>query len=379
MDNVQVQEKLEAISSELKSFIGRQSKARSEIESRLLGVEQRATAHGGGPSFGGEDSIGAQVLASDGFQMMTKGAKSTGQIRIGNFHKVVTLTNATQNTSQPLVGPYRVPGIVFPGQQRLVVRDLLPQYPANSNLITFAKESAYTNSAAPQTGEGNTKPQSDFTFTLSTAAVQTIAHWVAASRQLLEDAQQLEAYINGRLLYGLKLIEENQLLNGDGTGQNLSGLITNATTMDATVTLTASDTFIDVIRRGITQLQLNSNLAPDGIILNPRDWETIQLTKTTGTALNGTYIFSTPHEIGAENLWGYPVVITKSMPVSQFLIGNFSSAAAIWDRNDATVELSREHSDYFTRNLCALLCEERLALTVFRPTSLLFGGFPFGS
>jgi HK97 family phage major capsid protein len=78
-------------------------------------------------------------------------------------------------------------------------------------------------------------------------------------------------------------------------------------------------------------------------------------------------------------LWGTTVVPSWSMPESQFLVGAFRMGAAVWDRQSATVEISREHSDYFVRNLAAILCESRIALTVFRPTAFIFGGFPYGS
>jgi HK97 family phage major capsid protein len=352
------------------------------VNARILGIEQKLTApRSGGGFYDQLDTIGSLVTKSDGFQMMlAKGARSTGQIPVGNIHqKATTLTNATLNTAQPLVGPYRVPGIVMPGQQRLTIRDLLTAYPAPSNLVAFAKETGSTNAAAPQASEGAVKPQSDLTFTLASAPVSTLAHWLAASKQILEDSTALQTYINTRLLYFLKLLEENQLLNGDGTGTNLSGLILNATTYDLSFSNVSSDTFIDTLSHAITQVENNSNLPADGVVVNNLDWETIKLTKTSGTALNGQYIYSDPHAATAPTIWGLPVIPTKSMARGQFLVGNFAMGAAIWDRNDATVEISREHADFWVRNLVAILCEERLALTVFRGDAFVTGGFPFGS
>ena len=325
---------------------------------------------------------GALLVESEGFKALKSGARSSGQVSIGSFHKTAIVNATGQN--QPLVQDYRVPGIIFPAQQRLTIRDLVPSFPTVSNLVQFAKESSFTNNAGSQTGgspnsgENVAKAESALAFSLSNAAVETIAHWIPASKQIIEDAPALQAYINGRLLYFLKLAEEAQLLNGTGASNTLSGLITNATPFDTTVSQPASDTYIDVIRRAITQVQL-SQLEPSGIVLHPRDWEVIQLTKTTGTALNGQYIFSNPHVVEENKIWGLPVVPTISMAQGQFLVGAFNLAAAIWDRSDATVEVSREHSDFFIRNMCAILCEERLTLTVFRPLALVFGGFPFGS
>jgi HK97 family phage major capsid protein len=118
---------------------------------------------------------------------------------------------------------------------------------------------------------------------------------------------------------------------------------------------------------------------PTGYILNPRDWETIQLTKTTGTASSGQYIFANPHTVQTPSIWGLPVVATQAMTQGQFLVGAFDIGATIWDRWDATIEVSTDYSDYFVKNLVAILCEERLALTVYNALAFVYGGFPFGS
>jgi HK97 family phage major capsid protein len=192
------------------------------------------------------------------------------------------------------------------------------------------------------------------------------------------DAPAIQGYCNSRLLFFLKLKEDNSLLNGAGVGTDLNGLINNATAFDTAAVTVATDTYIDVLQEAITQVS-KSHFPPDGIVLNPLDWSRIQRIKTTGTASSGEYIYSDPHSVATPRLWGLPVIPSWSMAESQFLVGAFAMAAMIWDRNNATVEISREHSDFFVRNMAAILVEERLALTVFRSDALVFGGFPFGS
>jgi HK97 family phage major capsid protein len=352
-----------------------------ETSARLLAIEQKLTAPNGGP---GErpKSIGEMVVESDGFKAVQKGAKESGKLSIGHAWKT-NIVNAT-GQNQPLVPDMRVAGIITPGLRRLTVRDILPQNRTSSNLVQFVKEASFTNNAAMQTAEGASKAESAMTFSLSNAPVQTLAHFIPASRQILDDAPALQDYINNRLMFGLKLVEEDQLLNGNGTGTNLNGLIAQSTVMTTTGAVTATDTFIDTIRRAKTQVA-NSFFEPDAVIINPADWETIQLTKTAGTASSGQYIYSFPRDPtqpmgpNIDTLWGMNVVVTPAMAVSQFLVGAFQLAAAIWDRADATVEVSREHASFFIQNLVAILVEERLALTVFRPLALIYGGFPFGS
>lgn len=369
-------------SAETKAALDKLGTQHTETAARLLVIEQKLTAPGG--NTGQENkSFGQMVVESDGFKALQSGQKSSGRIDVGSFHKTAIVNTTGQN--QPLVPDYRVPGIMMPmANRRLTIRDLIPSNPISSNLVQYTRELVFTNSAAMQTGgspnsgENIAKAESGITFELANAAVQTLAHWIPASRQILDDAPALAGYINSRLMYGLKLEEENQLLNGGGTGNDLSGLVLLATDFDTTDVNSSTDTYIDILRRAITQVG-DSEFQADGFVLNPHDWETIQLVKTTGTASSGEYVFSNPHVVEADRIWGLPVVPTNSMTRGQFLCGAFSQGAGIWDRTGATIEVSREHASFFIQNMVAILCEERLALTVYRPKALIYGGFPYGS
>src|SRR5439155_25872626 len=153
-----------------------------------------------------------------------------------------------------------------------------------------------------------------------------------------------------------------------GSGNHLNGLITQADSFDTAYSST-SDTYIDTLRKAIGQVYRVSQFAASGIVLNPDDWQTIQLTKESGTGISsGQYIFSNPQAAGVPQLWGLPVVDSHAMAAGQFLVGAFNVGAQIWDREDATVEISREHASFFIQNMCAILAEERLALAVYRPS-----------
>ncbi|HDU1533242.1 phage major capsid protein, partial [Klebsiella pneumoniae] len=157
----------------------------------------------------------------------------------------------------------------------------------------------------------------NITFTKETANVKTIAHWIQASRQIMDDAPALESYLNSRMMYGLALVEENQMLNGDGTGDNLQGL--NVVANDYETTLNAAgDTGADVLAHAIYQVSL-SEFEADGIILNPADWHRIALLKEA----NGNYILGGPQAFASKVLWGLPVVSTTAQTAGKFTVGAF--------------------------------------------------------
>jgi HK97 family phage major capsid protein len=282
------------------------------------------------------------------------------------------IVNAT-GQNQPLVQDMRVPGIINNPDRRFTIRDALPVGRTSSNLVQFTRELVFTNNAGPQYAsparENVTKPESGITFELANAPVVTLAHWIPVSKQVLDDAPQLQGYINGRLMYGLKLEEEDQLLNGNGSGSNISGLLDsgNYTAYNRAQT---GDTNVDTLRRAITQGAL-SEYNVDTIVINPADWEEIELTKAT----DGQYIWANPALVAGPQLWGRRVIATNSIASGTFLVGAFAMGAQIWDRMDAQMLLSFENSDNFVKNMATLLVEERLALSVYRSSAFVAGSF----
>ncbi|WP_433646419.1 phage major capsid protein [Kosakonia pseudosacchari] len=271
-----------------------------------------------------------------------------------------------------LIQPMQIPGIIMPGLRRLTIRDLLAQGRISSNALEYVREEVFTNNA-DVVAEKALKPESDITFSKQTANVKTIAHWVQASRQVMDDAPMLQSYVNNRLMYGLALKEEGQLLNGDGTGDNLEGLNKVATAYDTSLNATG-DTRADIIAHAIYQVT-ESEFSASGIVLNPRDWHNIALLKDN----EGRYIFGGPQAFTSNIMWGLPVVPTKAQAAGTFTVGGFDMASQVWDRMDATVEVSREDRDNFVKNMLTILCEERLALAHYRPTAIIKGTFSSGS
>ena len=256
----------------------------------------------------------------------------------------------------------QVPGIIMPGLRRLTIRDLLAQGRISSNSLEYVRENVFTNNAA-SVAEKALKPESDITFTKQTANVKTIAHWIQASRQVMDDAPMLESYVNNRLLYGLALEEERQLLNGDGSGDDLEGINHVATAYDTALNVTG-DTRADIIAHAIFQVT-ESEFSASGIILNPRDWHNIALLKDN----EGRYLFGGPQAFTSNIMWGLPVVPTRAQTQGTFTVGGFDMASQVWDRMDATIEVSREDRDNFVKNMLTILCEERLALAHYRPSA----------
>lgn len=353
------------MSAELKPKVDEMLMEQGKLMARLADVEQKA-ARRGGEDRDTPQTAGEQFVDSDALREWVKsgGIKSTQSGYVGQIPRATLTSIGTTNTTTVGVAPDLQPG-VFPGtQRRLTIRDLITPGTTESNMIQYVKESGFTNAAAIVT-EGAQKPESALVYALTQTAVTTIAHWIKASKQILDDFKQLQSMIDGRLRYGLKLVEETQLLKGSGVGNNLNGIYTQATAYSAPITVPAPSK-IDVIRLMLLQAEL-AEYPSTGIVLHPSDWAAIELKKTT----LGSYIFANPQSLATPQLWGRAVVATQAMTVDTALVGAFSLGAQLFDREDANVVISTENQDDFIKNMVTIRCEERLALAVYRPEAFI--------
>jgi HK97 family phage major capsid protein len=359
-------ESKKAMDTETKAALETLATKSADLTDKCLDLERKMTA---GVQQQGEkhESAGAQLIKSDSFKAMQAKQSKFARVEL----KAAIINAAGQN--QPLVPDMRVPGIIANPDRVLTIRDLLPVGRTASNLIQYTKENVFTNSAGPQydspARENVLKNESGITFTLANAPVVTLAHFIPVSRQVLDDAPQLESYVNGRLSFGLKLKEEDQLLNGDGESGNISGILDsgNFTAYNRAAT---GDTKLDALRKAITQAAL-AEYPVDAFVINPADWEAIELLKDE----EGRYLLANPQSLIGPQIWGKRVIPTNSISAGTFLAGAFMMGAQIWDRMDAAVQISYEDGDNFKKNMATLLAEERLALTVYRPDSFISGSY----
>lgn len=339
----------------------------NELKARVDEVEQKAARR---PNEQNEEqkSLGRQFVESDQFKSLTGSAGQRGKANLEIKATITSLTTNAAGSAGDLVQTTRLAGVVAPPDRKFTIRDLLMQGRMDGNALEYVKETGFTNNAG-MVAEGALKPQSDLKFDLVSTTAKVIAHHMKASRQILDDASQLQSYIDGRLRYGLAFKEEQQILNGDGTGQNLLGIIPQATAYSRPVGVTpSSETTIDTLRYAMLQAVL-AEYPASGHVLNPIDWASIETLKDT----TGQYIIGNPQGTLNPTLWGLPVVATQAITAGKFLTGAFSMGAQIFDRWLSRVEVATENEDDFIKNLVTILAEERLALAVYRPEAFVYG------
>jgi HK97 family phage major capsid protein len=351
----------------------------------------------------GYKSIGQMFVESAEFKALNGGrnganmpapwqvkASLTGGIQYKDVYDALP-TGTMGRGADAVFGSIQRDPIVTPPMRTKRVRDLFPVRTTTAAVIEYFRQIGFTSipgdnlvggyntnnnasTVAQRLGDNSNfavKPRSDFQFEGHQAPVRTLAHWEAAHRNVLADEPQLRSIIDNELMYGLRLLEDNQILNGDGTGENLLGVLQTPGIQNYAWSSGAAspvaDTKADAIRRAAT-LAFLAYYEPTGIVLHPNDWEDIELTKD----IQGQYLVAVSVAMGGEpRVWRMPVIDTPAIPEGTALVGAFGTGAQLYDREQASIRISEQHSDFFVRNAIVVLAEQRLALAVKRPEAFV--------
>lgn len=271
-----------------------------------------------------------------------------------------------------IVDPQRVPGYLEILQREITVMDLIPRLSTESDTVEYVREDTFTNNAAAvaeataTTGTTGRKPESALVYSVQTSPVRTVAHWIPITNRMLADAPAIRGLINGRLMLGLDLELEDQIVTGSGTGEDLTGILNTA---GINIQGIGTDNVMDAIFKARTQIRVNGRSRPNAVVLHPNDWQSIRLTReNVASATLGQYLMGPPSQVGATTLWGLPVVESEAETENTGLVGDFAMGCSLFDREMAAIRVGTI-DDQFVRNMQTILAELRAAFIVWRPTA----------
>ena len=259
-------------------------------------------------------------------------------------------------------------GTVSPLRRPLRLLDILPSMPIAGKSMDYTVQWAQPGGVpgcafdtAYETPEGNIKPEANMILEDRTATAVTIANYQKVNKQILQDAPGLESVIRDRLVYSVLRRVENEVIAGDGLGENMQGIL--HTTGIAEVEYDAAKLAADRTLDGITAVLL-SEAEPDAIFLNPADWSSMLQVKSSGSGewMSGGAFLTT-----AQTLWGVPAIPTTALPLGQVLIGDFDVGASLLIRQGVAIMISDNDQDDFVRNRVTVLGESRMGLAVWQP------------
>jgi HK97 family phage major capsid protein len=288
------------------------------------------------------------------------------------------LRGGSSTSGQPFVLEDHRPGYIDILQRELNVLDLLPRLPTESDTIEYVLESTFTNNAAftaeatgftaTSLGGAGIKPESALAYSTQTGTVKTLAHWIPITNRMLSDAPAIRGIIDGRLLLGLTLVLENQVVSGDGTGENLTGITNVAGINVVGKGLVASENNLDAIFRGRNLVRITGHGRPSAILMHPTDFGLIRLAReSASTATPGSYLMGPPTQTGATTLWGMPVVESEAVTAGTSIVADWAQGCTLFDREQGSVRVGTIN-DQFVRNMQTVLAELRAAFIIWRPT-----------
>jgi HK97 family phage major capsid protein len=353
----------ELLKSEIKNLEAKFAEVHGRIDAAEVAAKKTATG------------ANAQSFKQSLIEGITKGGLENlvnGNSRSAKFEiKAGDMTVANSFTGEVIPAQY-VPGIKYDPTRPIHVRQLLAQGSTSAEVVRFVKESAYDNGAAA-TAQGSSFGESDFDLTAYDANVQKIGTYFRISEEMLADTAQLTSYLAARAPEKLLNVEDTQLLYGNGTSPNISGIVTSGSTAFAAGafadTIVAANQF-DVLTVAINQLAL-SNYRPDYIMVNPTDFAKIVLLKsTTNEYLNEQYYAGLQ-----PSFLGVPVVINTAVTAGTYLVGNFGLGTQMWIRENLSLEFFREDGTNVRDGFVTVRLQERIALTNYAPLAIVKGTF----
>lgn len=315
-------------------------------------------------------SVGAQFVESEAYKS-TVGKSRMPHTRVVHEAKGIVgpkQLKATFDTASTGLETYYnyLAGPILVEQERLTIRDLLAVGQTSMNAIPYIKETSFTNAATTVAEEGE-KPEATFALEDATAPVRKIAVIARVTDEMWNDFPTLRDYINSRLRFMVEQEEEDQLLNGAGTGSSITGILNTSGIQTQAL---GADTRFDAFFKAMTKIRSTGFFEPDGMVVHPNDWQQMKLAVDGNTQYYGGGPFTGPYGNGGmagDVLWGKRVVVTTAIAEGTGLVGAFRLGAQIWQREGITVEATNSHEDDFQYNRMAIRVEERLALAVYRP------------
>lgn len=313
-------------------------------------------------------SMSDVVLSDEQFKAWREGIAGKGvrTSQFGNSPAVdvkTLLTGASSTSAGALIVNDRKPILDSFYQRPLTIRDLITIGQTDSDTVEYVRVTGVTNNAAmvaeaTATGDSTgTKPESAMAMAIVTEAVKILAHWIPATRNALADAGQLRTLIDEFLRYGIDEELEDQIVSGSGTGQNFTGIYNTS----GIIAQAYSTDILTSLRKGRTQVRVQGRTNATAYAMNPADWETVDLLKDN----ENRYYFGGPQVLGNPRIWGLPVVESEAITVGLPIVADWSKAV-LWDRMQTQILVSDSHSDFFIRNMIAILAEMRAAFGVIR-------------
>lgn len=262
------------------------------------------------------------------------------------------------------------PGIIEQPKRRLHIRQLLTGGSMSGSHYAYVKEIAGEGNPAT-TAEAAQKPQFDLRLQEVSVPAETIAGFVKVSRKMLRDVRALTTFLQSRLPEKLLRVEDDQLINGNGTTPNISGITDagNFTAFSGDSTI-----WVEQLVEAITQLE-EADRDVNGILVRPADYAQILLNKASGS---GEY--DLPRELvtytnGQLYVNGVPVFKSTAANAGQFIVGDWVMGANLIIQEPPIIQFFEQDEDNVQKNMVTVRIEETICFPIYGNDYFVVGDF----
>lgn len=373
-DNAQTVASLQSEIQSLKTSQGSVSELENTIKSLQKEVQAlQQTKAQSGITTDTKMDYGSRFVSSDEFKAFKSALRDrNASIRLELSAAPETTQASNSATRTSLAQPYEA-GIVTDPRQVLAIESLFGKINIDVNAYQYIKYGFTTTETATGpavVSEGSAKPESNYSGTIETGTIKTLAHWTKMTEQMIADNGNIVTFINDDMQYQLNKVIDAQIVNGTGSGQ-LKGLSASGNYTDyiTGAGIDTGDTVIDLILKVKTKMEA-ANIRNISLLLNPVDWCKVLCSKN----VNKDYLIPGIVDIPQQRIWGVPVILSGSVTSGKFHMGNFYEGGKIFERQGVTVEMARSGDD-FEKNLMTLRVERRMDFAVVQPKALAYGDF----
>ena len=312
---------------------------------------------------------GAEFVNSNAFKNFEK-SNFKGHMSY-EFAKATPLTNNLETPySVGTVGGVSDQGFVEDPKVVLNIENLFAHAPIADNTFLYMPLTVTGN--AGFVAEGADKPETTFKVDAKTGQVKTIATWTKVSEQLFADKSQLINILDNNLTHAVDVTVQNQLISGDGVGENLGGISKAGNFTDYVKGSGEATNTVDLLRNVAFKMR-GANIDNLTIVLNWSDWSALLGLKST----SNEYLINGILDPVKQTIYGIPVVLSSAMTAGKFAMGNFKMGGIVFDKTAMSLEIDRTGDD-FTKNLITIRAERRLGFAVVQPKAICYGALTVG-
>lgn len=303
----------------------------------------------------GEQVGEVEKLIADNAENL-KAYKEDGKTFKVNIKAVGDMTFANNLSGGNVPQATRIPGVNNIAEDEVRIYPRIPKLTVSGNTIDWVYETSQEGSAGG-TAEGAAKNQIDNNFVVTSVSLLKQTAYFKVSTEMLDDAQFMNSWLRNKLLIRLFNVIDDGILEGDGTGTNLNGLVTQSTAFAAGSLAATVDEAneVDVLVAAENQIRTANHNGPLTIVMHPTDIAKLKLLKVSST--DRRYVERVAMVGSTLTLDGYPIISSNKMTEGDYLIGDFSKAL-IAQKGGISIEFGLDGND-FTKNMRTILAEWR--------------------